>query len=121
VVRRLVVAFNEQGLAMKGRRILLLGLSYKRNTGDARESPSLAIARLLLDLGAEVVGADPHVSDHLDPRIERVEATPAEAAEADAVIVLVAHDAFDLTELAEHAPYVFDTQRCIEGPNVEHL
>lgn len=121
VVRRLVVALNDRGLAMKGRRILLLGLSYKRNTGDARESPSLAIARLLLDLGAEVVGADPHVSDHLDPRIERVEATAAEVEAADATIVLVAHDAFDLPRITRGAAYVFDTQRCVEGPNVEHL
>jgi UDP-N-acetyl-D-glucosamine dehydrogenase len=121
VVRRLVVAMNNKDLAMKGRRILLLGLSYKRNTGDARESPSLAIARLLLDLGANVVGADPHVSDHLDPRIRRVEATPQEVAAADAVIVLVAHDDFDLAALAPHARYVLDTQHRIDGPNVEHL
>jgi UDP-N-acetyl-D-glucosamine dehydrogenase len=121
VVRRLVVAFNERGLAMRGRRILLLGLSYKRNTGDARESPSLLVAKLLQDLGAEVVGADPHVEDDLQPRIERVEATADEVERADAVVVLVAHDAFDLPALAAGADYVFDTQHCVEGPNVEHL
>jgi UDP-N-acetyl-D-glucosamine dehydrogenase len=121
VVRRLVVALNERGLAMRGRRILLLGLSYKRNTGDARESPSLLVAKLLLDLGAEVVGADPHVEDALDPRIERVEATAAEVDRADAVVVLVAHDAFDLRALTAGADYVFDTQHCVEGANVEHL
>jgi len=121
VVQRLVVALNERGMAVNGRRILLLGLSYKRNTGDARESASLAIARLLLDLGAEVRGADPHVSDHLDPRIVRVEATGEEVAAADAVVVLVDHDAFALDDLAGRASYVFDTQRCVQGPNVEHL
>lgn len=121
VVQRLVVALNERGLAIRDRRIVLLGLSYKRNTGDARESPSLTIARLLLDLGAEVVGVDPHVADEVDPRIERVDATPAEVARADAVVVLVAHDAFDLDALTDGAGYVFDTQRCVDGPNVEHL
>jgi UDP-N-acetyl-D-glucosamine dehydrogenase len=121
VVRRLVVALNERGQAMRGRRVLLLGLSYKRNTGDARESPSLAIARLLLDLGADVAGADPHVEDDLDPRIERVEATTDEVTRSDATVVLVAHDAFDLGSLLADAPYVFDTQHCVDGPNVEHL
>ena len=64
VVRRLVVALNERGRPVKGRRILLLGLSYKRNTGDARETPASPIARQLLALGADVRRADPHVAEH---------------------------------------------------------
>jgi UDP-N-acetyl-D-glucosamine dehydrogenase len=121
VVRRLVVALNDRGLPVKGRRVLLLGLSYKRNTGDARESPSLVVARLLLDLGAEVAGADPHVEGDLDPRLERVGASADEVARADAVVVLVDHDDFDLESLLVEATYVFDTQHCVDGPNVEHL
>lgn len=122
VARRLVVAFNDRGLAVRGRRVLLLGLSYKRNTGDARESPSLVVADQLLTMGAEVRGADPHVSDDdLDPRIVRVEATPDELAAADAVVVLVDHDDFDLAAVAAHAPYVLDTRHCLDGPTVEHL
>ena len=61
VVRRLVLALNRQQQAVNGSRILLLGLAYKRNTGDARESPAVVVAERLLALGAEVRAADPHV------------------------------------------------------------
>lgn len=123
VVRRLVVALNRRRKAVNGSRILLLGLAYKRNTGDARESPSMVVADRLLGLGAEVRAADPHVlAEQVDPRLSLVEATPEEAAAADAVVVLVDHDAFDLAAIAAAAPYVFDTRRCLPaGPNVEHL
>ena len=122
VVRRLSEAFNAQGLAVSGRRILLLGLAYKRNTGDARESPSQSIADQLAALGADVRAADPHVDDrHTPTGVTRVEATVEEAAAADAVIVVVDHDDFDLPTLVTAARYVFDTKHCVEGPNVEHL
>jgi UDP-N-acetyl-D-glucosamine dehydrogenase len=122
VVRRLLVALNRRSLAANGQRILLLGLAYKRNTGDARESPSHRVADLLLNLGAVVVAADPHVEDRqVDPRLERVDLTEAEVDAADAVVVLVAHDAFDLDMVAERASCVFDTQHAISGPHVEYL
>ncbi len=122
VVRRLTSALNDRELSVRGRRILLCGLAYKRNTGDARESPSHRVADLLFDLGAVVVAADPHVEDRqVDPRIERVDLTEAEVEAADAVVVLVAHDAFDLEMVAERASCVFDTQHCTTGANVEHL
>jgi nucleotide sugar dehydrogenase len=122
VVRRLVLAFNQRDQAVKGRRILLLGLAYKRNTGDARESPSQHIARLLVALGATVVAADPYVDDADIPAgVRRVEATEHEAAEADVVVLLVDHDAFDLASLTAAASYVFDTRRAVAGDNVEHL
>jgi UDP-N-acetyl-D-glucosamine dehydrogenase len=122
VVRRLSEAFNAQGLAVSGRRILLLGLAYKRNTGDARESPSQSIAQQLAALGADVRAADPHVDDRYTPiGVTRVEATVEEAGAADAVVVVVDHDDFDLPALVTAARYVFDTKHCVEGPNVEHL
>ncbi len=122
VVRRLVVAFNGRGLAVKGRRILLLGLAYKKNTGDARETPAAAIARQLLALGAEVRGADPHVADdEFAPPVTRVDATAEEIAAADAVVLLVDHDDFDLDALVGHAAYLLDTRHVVSGPGVEHL
>jgi UDP-N-acetyl-D-glucosamine dehydrogenase len=123
VVRRLVVGLNRRRKPVNGSRILLLGLAYKRNTGDARESPSMAVADRLLALGAEVRAADPHVlAEQVDPRVALVDASPPEAAAADAVVVLVDHDAFDLAALAAAAPYVFDTRRALPAaPNVEHL
>ena len=122
VVRRLVVGLNRRGMAVQGRRILLLGLAYKRNTGDARESPSWHIARQLLALGADVRAADPHVDDsHVPAGVTRVAGSTEEAAAADAVIVLVDHGAFDLPAIVRHARYVLDCRRAVSGPQVECL
>ena len=110
------------GLSVKGRRILLLGLAYKRNTGDARESPSRRIADLLVDLGAEVLVADPHVDDrYLPTGVTRVDATPELAEGCTAVVLLVDHDGFDLDAIAERAPYLLDTRHRVSGPGVEYL
>jgi UDP-N-acetyl-D-glucosamine dehydrogenase len=123
VVRRLVFALNRQKQALNGSRVLLLGLSYKRNTGDARESPAVVVAERLLALGAEVRAADPHVLEgHVDKRVVRVDCSAAELAAADAVVMLVDHDAFDLTEVATHAGYVLDTRNCLPAAeSVERL
>ncbi len=121
VVRRLVVALNSRGLAMKGRRVVLLGYAYKRNTGDARETPASSIARQLVGLGAHVCVADPHVDgSQLPSDVERVDADADELARADAVVLLADHDAFDLEALAE-AAYVLDCRHRLHGPNVEQL
>ena len=61
VVRRITMGLNARRRAVNGSRILLLGLSYKKNTGDARESPAVRVAQLLAAMGAEVRGADPHI------------------------------------------------------------
>jgi UDP-N-acetyl-D-glucosamine dehydrogenase len=123
VVRRLMEAFNERRKTVNGSRILLLGLAYKPNTSDARESPSTRIAELLLGLGAEVRGADPHVVDdiHADARLVRVEATPEEIAAADAVVLLADHAEFDYASITEHASYLLDCRHRLSGPNVEVL
>jgi UDP-N-acetyl-D-glucosamine dehydrogenase len=123
IVRRLLVTLNRRGLAVNGRRILLLGLSYKRNTGDARESPSQPIARQLLQLGAEVVAADPYVdASRLPAGVVHVELDETVLRNADAVVFLVDHDAFDPALVARHAQYVLDTRHCLPpADNVEYL
>lgn len=123
VVRRLMMALNEQGRAVRGSRILLLGLAYKKNTGDARESPAARVAQLLAGLGAQVVAADPHVSESglIHARVNRVEPTPAEIARADAVVMLTDHDAFDAADISSHARYVLDCRNVLTGANVETL
>jgi nucleotide sugar dehydrogenase len=122
VARRITAALNDQERPVKGQRILLLGLAYKRNTSDARESPSADVARALLDLGAVVVAADPHVIDADVPAgATRVDATPSELAAADVVVMLVDHDEFDADTVVTHSRYIFDCRRVLEGPNVERL
>lgn len=124
VVRRLMEALNTRRMAVRGSRVLLLGLAYKANTSDARESPSARVAELLLDLGAEVRGADPHVVDDIrtDTRLIRVEATAEEIAASDAVVLLTDHAEFDYQSILEHAPYVLDCRnRLASGANVDVL
>jgi UDP-N-acetyl-D-glucosamine dehydrogenase len=73
-------------------------------------------------MGAEVRVADPHVvEDALDRRLTRVDLTEKEVDTADAVVVLVDHDAFDLTMVGRRASYVFDSRQCVSGDQVEHL
>jgi UDP-N-acetyl-D-glucosamine dehydrogenase len=121
VVRRLVVALNARGLAVNGRTILVLGLSYKKNTGDAREAPARQILRLLSGLGAELHVVDPYVGAEWVPTdVTRVDLSAEEVSGADAVLLLVDHDEFDL-RLLERAQLVFDTRRRVTGQNVEHL
>jgi UDP-N-acetyl-D-glucosamine dehydrogenase len=123
VVRRLLLALNERGRAVKGARILLLGLAYKKNTGDARESPAIRIAELLLEMGAQVRAADPLVTEPtvIGPGVARVDATPGEVAAADIVVLLTEHDAFPFAEIGRHARHVLDCRRVLSGPNVETL
>ncbi|MCM3925013.1 nucleotide sugar dehydrogenase [Frankia sp. AiPs1] len=117
VVRRVTEMLNARRLPVAGSRILLLGLAYKRNTGDAREAPATRVAGLLADLGAEVHAADPHVDPaRLPARVTLVEAGAAELAAADLVVMLVDHDAFDRETVARHARLVLDTRRWLPGP-----
>jgi UDP-N-acetyl-D-glucosamine dehydrogenase len=123
VVRRLLLALNERGRPVSRSRILLLGLAYKKNTGDARESPAVRVAELLLRMGAEVRAADPLVTETaiIGPAVARVEATPEEVAAADAVVLLTDHDVFATGDVCRHARYVLDCRRVLEAPNVETL
>ncbi len=120
VVRRLLLAFNRMGRALKGTRVLLLGLSYKRNTGDAREAPGTVIARSLAALGAEVRVADPHLSGGT-LAYPLVDLSAAELEAADAVVIVTDHDAFDYELVRAHAGYVLDTRNRLDGPTVERL
>jgi UDP-N-acetyl-D-glucosamine dehydrogenase len=124
VVQRLLLAFNSHESSLKGARVLLLGLAYKANTSDARESPALRVAELLLQFGARVLAADPHVVEPagLDRRVERVAFCREEIAAADAVVILTDHDSFDFELVSLHSRYVLDCRRRLrQGPNVDLL
>jgi UDP-N-acetyl-D-glucosamine dehydrogenase len=112
VVQRITGALNRQRLAVNGSRILLLGLAYKRNTGDARESPARRIIELLIGLGADIHAVDPLVVEaHVDPRVRRVDLTTQEIESADAVVLLTDHDTFDAEQVTRHARYVLDCRK----------
>ena len=125
VVRRIVAALNERSRAVNGSRLLILGLAYKKNTSDARESPSTRVVQLLADLHADVRVADPHVDLDLGHPGQplpatRVELTREEVVAADLTVLLVDHDDFDLS-LLDGVP-VLDTRRVLSpSDHVETL
>lgn len=123
VVHRITMGLNARRRAVNGSRILLLGLSYKKNTGDARESPAVRVAQLLAEMGAEVHGADPYTVEEtpVDGLLCRVEATHEELAAADAVVLLTDHDEFDFDDIVSHAGFILDCRHRLEGPHVEYL
>lgn len=121
VVRRVMSGLNARRRSLNGSRVLVLGLSYKKNTGDPRESPAVRVAQLLLAEGAEVHAVEPFVEAHRLPReISRVELTAEEVREADAILVLTDHDVFDYSLLESADAYVLDTRNRLAG-KVERL
>jgi UDP-N-acetyl-D-glucosamine dehydrogenase len=123
VTRRITTLLNRDRKAVNGSRIFILGLAYKRNSGDAREAPGPMLCDRLAALGAEVRAADPHLSDAQFPSTAiRVDLTVAELEAADVVVVITDHDDFDWSEVLHSAGRVFDTRhRLPSAPNVEHL
>jgi UDP-N-acetyl-D-glucosamine dehydrogenase len=122
VIRRLTDALNARHRPINGSRILLLGLTYKANTADTRNSPALRIAHRLTSLGAHVRAADPHLHDQTG--FQLVQPTPHELATADAVVLLTDHDAFDYPSITTHARYILDCRGRLArpvGPTVEPL
>ena len=127
VVRRVRSGLEARGHTLHDARVLLVGLAYKPETGDAREAPALRIAASLSALGASVRAADPYVVDEvhgLEPglALTRVELTEEEVAASDAVVIVTPHAVFDLDMVVRAAPYVLDARRAAPpSPNVECL
>ncbi|MEV7122183.1 nucleotide sugar dehydrogenase [Kitasatospora griseola] len=123
VVDRLTAALRRKGIPVDGSRILLLGLTYKINATDLRESPSARVAELLTALGADVRGADPNVEHRnaADLHVPLVDATTEQLAACDAAVLLMDHARFDLALIEKTAPYVLDCRNRLSGPNVETL
>ena len=116
VVQRVISGLNDVRKSLNGSKVLLIGLAYKKNTGDARESPAMRVAELLAAQMAEVSAVDPHVEDHRVPDfVTRVELTREVVAQADAIVLLTDHDALDYTLLQEAKGYVLDTRRRLTG------
>ncbi|MEV6370903.1 nucleotide sugar dehydrogenase [Micromonospora musae] len=122
VTQRVMAGLNRRGRAISGSRLLLLGLAYKRNTGDMRDSPAVDVAQRLQALGAEVRAVEPYAEPHHIPGgVAVVSLTEREVREADAVIVVTDHDVFDYDLVARHARYVFDSRNRCAGDVVERL
>jgi UDP-N-acetyl-D-glucosamine dehydrogenase len=115
IVHLVADALNDRARAVRGARVLVLGIAYKPNVADTRDSPALEIIETLRAKGAHVAYHDPHV-----PAIAvggvRLESLPAvRAAEHDVVVVLTAHDGYDWTRIAAEAPLLLDTRNATGG------
>jgi UDP-N-acetyl-D-glucosamine dehydrogenase len=118
VVERLAAALNDAGKAVRGARVLVMGIAYKPNVDDIRESPAAAIIELLQGRGAEVSYHDPHVPRF--PRMRKhsidlasVDLTPACLAQQDCVLIVTDHAAVDYELVARHASLVVDTRNAM--------
>jgi len=123
VVNRIQDLLNDQGKALKGSNVLLLGATYKPDIADLRESPSLEVAEILVEKGSNMKFHDPHAESfrmHGDV-YHRVENLDAALAEADIVVVLVAHAAYDFDDIKKKSEVIFDTRGKLSGANVERL
>ena len=124
VVQRLVDGLNKRKRSVNGSNILLLGVAYKPNTGDSRESPAKVIAEAIHRLGGKVSVADPHVAaNDVSSDFTFVNLTVEAIQESDAILHLVNHRLFDLS-LLEHAKpncFVLDCQNAIGFDFVEKL
>jgi UDP-N-acetyl-D-glucosamine dehydrogenase len=122
VVSRVAEHLNRRRRAVNGSRVLLVGLTYKRNSGDARQSPATAVARRLSDLGAELSAVDPLIApDEVPHGVALVACTPEAVEAADLVVVLADHDEIDWELLERHGERVLDTRNRLTGSAVDRL
>jgi UDP-N-acetyl-D-glucosamine dehydrogenase len=115
VVQRTTLAFNDRGKSVKDTKILILGLAYKPDIDDVRESPSFELIEKLSHLGATVEYNDPHVPAthrmrNYDLQMRSVPLTPQSLAAYDCVIIATHHSAYDWQTIADHAELIIDTR-----------
>ncbi|MCL4191817.1 MAG: nucleotide sugar dehydrogenase [Thermoguttaceae bacterium] len=116
VVQRVIEALNEHRKPLNGSKVLLLGVAYKKDVDDPRESPSFALMELLLAGGAQLSYNDPHIPQlpemrhHHVPDMTSVELTPETLAECDCVLIATDHSAYDYDEIVRHSRLVVDTR-----------
>ncbi|QEG41745.1 nucleotide sugar dehydrogenase [Roseimaritima ulvae] len=116
VINRVAEFLNEAGKPIKGSKICLLGVAYKKDVDDPRESPSFVLMEQLLERGADLSYSDPHVPSlpkmrHHDlPAMESQALTPEFLSQQDCVLIATDHTAFDYQQIVEHAPLVVDTR-----------
>ncbi|MFG0257231.1 MAG: nucleotide sugar dehydrogenase [Phycisphaerales bacterium JB043] len=118
VIERLSRALNDHSKAVQGSRVLVIGLAYKGDIDDTRESPSLELIEQLRERGADVSYHDPHVPHAVPVRkhditMSSVELTASTIASFDCVLISTAHKAVDFCQIAQHAQLVVDTRNAM--------
>jgi UDP-N-acetyl-D-glucosamine dehydrogenase len=127
VVERIMETLNDHGKSIKGANILVLGIAYKKDVGDQRESPSLKLIDLLLKQGAKVEYNDPYVPETVylkNFNKKSVDVTQENLAKVDCVIIATGHTNYDYKQIAQWSSLVFDTRgvTCqLDGENIIRL
>lgn len=123
VVDRVREALSDRRLALSGSRVLVLGVAYKKDIDDVRESPAIRVIELLLKAGAEVVYHDPFIESYHsgDTEIPPVDLTAEELERADLVLLLTDHSTFDRQLITEHASLLLDTRNAMRNYPSENL
>jgi len=117
VVSKVGEALNSVRKSVNGAKVLLLGVAYKADVDDSRESPALDIYQMLTSLGAEVWYSDPHISELKTERFH-IKSKPLTAElleKADCVVITTAHGAFDYKLIASKAKLIFDSRNALNG------
>jgi UDP-N-acetyl-D-glucosamine dehydrogenase len=121
VVSKTVEALNEKGKSIKGAKVLILGIAYKEDIDDQRESPSLKIISLLKEKGAKVSYNDPYVPQSFGHRdypgleLESVALSERKLKEFDAVVIATAHSVYDFDLIAKSSSLIIDTRNAIKA------
>ena len=115
VVERVVDALNSKGKAMRGAKILVLGIAYKPNVDDIRETPAAEVITLLMDRGGEISYHDPHVPEFPSMRKYEIklssrELTADEVRRSDCIVIITDHEAIDWRLVNENASLIVDTR-----------
>jgi len=113
LVSKIDAALNEREKSIKGSKILILGVAYKSNVSDIRESPALDVMRLLKERGGKVVYNDPYVS-----QVEGLKSIPLtrnSLRNADCVVITTAHSDYDYKQIVENARLVIDSRNATKG------
>jgi len=124
VVRRVMESLNDECKALRGATILVVGLAYKPDVDDVRESPAAEIIKLLWEKGAVVKYHDPHIPSFPSMRrypykLESTELSPDELASADCVLVVTDHSIIDWSIIARHANLVVDTRNAMGRADID--
>ncbi len=125
VVQKAGWILNETGKSLKDSRILILGMAYKQDVDDQRESPSLRIIRILREHGAEVCYNDPHVPvcrghrSYPEIDMKSVELTEETLNNADMALLLTDHSAYDYAFIEKHARCILDTRNAFERNGIK--
>lgn len=124
VVSQLMEFLNDDGKALRGSKICMLGVAYKKDVDDPRESPSFVLMDLLRERGVELTYNDPHVPKlpkmrhHNVPDLSSTELTPEYLADQDCVLIATDHSAYDYDFIVKHSRLVLDTRNATKNVTV---